>query len=251
MYKNYFFMLQIIILAAGKGKRMKSDIPKPLVEINGQPILRHLLNSIKKSGVCEKPVIVVGKNRDLFRQVLGDEVNYVLQKEPLGTGHAVAVCKNKLPKTEDGISVLYADHPLIAPATFLKLFDEHQKNKNIITLMTTTVKDFNDWRLSFYDFGRILRVDGKIFAIVEKKDATPEQLKIKEVNPGYYCFNSEWLWQNIDKLKNENAQKEYLITDLVKIAIDQGKKVTSIAIENKEAVGVNTPEQLELVKRLL
>ncbi|MBU1164246.1 NTP transferase domain-containing protein [Patescibacteria group bacterium] len=244
-------MLQVIILAAGHGKRMNSDIPKPLIEVGGKPIIQHLLDSIKISGICEKPIAVIGQKAELVKEKLGDQVEYVVQEEQLGTGHAVAVCKEKLKDTDEDILVLYGDHPLLKADSLKKLADLHQKEQSTITLMTNTVKNFDDWREPFIQFGRIIRTDNQIREIVEKKDCTPEQLEIKEVNPGYYCFNQNWLWQNIDKLKNENAQGEYYLTDLVKMAIDQNQKVLSSNIEPKEALGVNTAEQLEIVKKLV
>jgi len=115
--------------------------------------------------------------------------------------------------------------------------------------MTAKVPNFNDWYQFFYDFGRIVRgKQGNIKEIIEKKDASPGQLDIKEVNPAYFCFQAGWLWENLAKIKNDNAQGEYYLTDLAKIAIDEGLRIDSIDINPKEAIGINTPEQLKLAE---
>ena len=119
-------------------------------------------------------------------------------------------------------------------------------------MATTTVQDFNDWRKPLNDFGRIVRDEkGNIQASVEKRDATPEQLKIQELNPSFYCFKAEWLWENLKKIDKKNAQGEYYLTDLVRIAIDQGKRVETVDVNPLETLGVNTPEHLELVRKLV
>jgi len=245
-------MIQVIILAAGHGKRMNSEIPKSLIEIGGKPIIIHLLDTIKKSGICPKPIVVVGQGAEAIKEKLGDQVDYVYQKEQLGTGHAVAVCEDFLKEKDEDILVLYGDQPLLKPESLEKLADLHQKKQTKITMMTTTPEDFLDFKKPLYDYGRIVR-DSKnnIMEIVEKKDCTSEQLEIKEVNPGYYCFKADWLWENISKLKNDNSQAEYYLTDLIKMAIGQGHEITSISIEPKETLGVNNAEQLEVVKNII
>lgn len=245
-------MIQVIILAAGHGKRMGSEIPKPLIKVGGKPIIKHLLDSIEKSGICPRSVVVIGQGAEMIREELGDTVDYVYQKEQLGTGHAVAVCRDFLKNKDVDILTLYGDQPFLKAESIKKLADLHQENKTVITMMTTTVNDFQDYRQPLYDYGRIIRdKSGQVKAIIEKKDCTPEQLEIKEVNPGYYCFQSSWLWQNIDKLKNDNVQQEYYLTDLVKIAIDQGYEITTINIGPKETLGVNTAEQLAVIKKII
>ena len=128
----------------------------------------------------------------------------------------------------------------------------HEKEQPEITMATTTVRDFEDWRKSLYDFGRIVRDEaGNIQKIVEKKDATPEELAIRELNPSFFCFRAEWLWENLKKIGNQNAQKEYYLTDLVHIAIRDGKKVFTVDVDPLETVGVNTREHLEMVRKLV
>jgi len=119
-------------------------------------------------------------------------------------------------------------------------------------MLTTEVIDFDEWREGFYAYGRILRNDDdQIVAIRELKDCFESEKQILEVNPGYYCFDSEWLWENIDKLQNTNQQKEYYLTDLVEMAVKQGEKIPSEKLDPIECLGINTKEQLELVGKLL
>lgn len=244
--------VQIIILAAGLGKRMQNkELPKALVLLRGKPLISYLLDSIEKSGVCDKPVIVVGKGADLVKKELGSTYTYVPQAEQLGTGHAVMCAKDKLESKCQNILVLYGDQPLITSETINRLVDTHLADGQVLTIGTVKVPDFNDWRAGFYDFGRINRdAAGNMIGIVEKKDATAEQWNIKEINPGYYCFKADWLWQNLDKLKNNNAQKEYYLTDLISLACEQRQKIETVAVEPKEALGVNTEEQLVLLEKL-
>lgn len=241
--------LQIIILAAGHGKRMgQQDLPKVLVSFNGKPIIVYLLESVAKSGVDNRPVVVIGQKAEQVINTLGDGYEYVRQEEQLGTGHAVVVTENLLKDKVENVLVLYGDHPLVSSETIKNLVSIHETKKNIITMATTKISDFNDWRATFFHFGRIIRnQENKIIRIVEKKDAEPDELNVKEVNPGYYCFNAKWLWKNLSLLKSNNKQKEYYLTDLVALAINQGLSVDTVDIDSVEAFGVNTPEQLAML----
>lgn len=242
--------IQIVILAAGEGKRMgNKKIPKALVPLKGKPLIKYLLESIKKSGVCSRPVIVVGNGADLIKEELGSDYTYSFQEEQLGTGHAVMAARDDLRSMYD-IMVLYGDHPLVSAETIKKITQTHLTQGQVLTIATAKVEDFNDWRQAFINFGRIVRDDqGNVNKIVEVKDATDEEKDIKEVNPGYYCFKADWLWQNLNKLNTNNAQKEYYLTDLIALALEQG--IETVEIEPKEALGVNTPEQLESIAKLV
>jgi bifunctional N-acetylglucosamine-1-phosphate-uridyltransferase/glucosamine-1-phosphate-acetyltransferase GlmU-like protein len=147
--------------------------------------------------------------------------------------------------------VLSSDQPLISAETIKKLIEKHIESKAVITFTTTILPDFDDWRNSFISFGRILRENGEVKKIVEFRDATEEQRKITEVNAGCYIFNAKWLWQNLDKIKNENAQNEYYLTDLFKIAGDDGDKIETVTIEPHEALGANTKEELERLENFV
>lgn len=241
----------IIVLAAGHGKRMGNpDLPKVLVPFAGKPIISYLLDAVDQLGYSDRLTIVVGQKAELVQQYLGPEYQYVYQTEQLGTGHAVACAKAALEGRAENIMVLYGDHPLVTAATIDAVTKQHANTAAVVTMATFTISDFDDWRKAFYDYGRVIRnASGAISAIVEKKDATPEQLAIKELNPSYYCFNAAWLWGNIGKLKQENAQREYYLTDLVYMAVQQGHSIQTVTIDAHEALGVNTPEQLAVVEQ--
>ncbi len=243
---------RVVILAAGKSKRMGAEVPKVLLPIGERPMIFHLLETVQKSDIDSRPVIVVGNGGESVRKTLGEGYEYVVQKEQLGTGHAVLCAEEILRGDADAIFVLYGDQPCIQSSTLKKILDLHEKEDPEITMATTTVEDFEDWRKPLYDFGRIVRnSNGGIEAIVEKKDATPEQLAIRELNPSFFCFTAEWLWDSLKQIDKMNAQGEYYLTDLVRIAIHDGKKVLTVDVDPLETLGVNTPEHLELVRRMV
>jgi bifunctional UDP-N-acetylglucosamine pyrophosphorylase / glucosamine-1-phosphate N-acetyltransferase len=244
---------RIAILAAGHGKRMKSETPKVLQLLKGKPIIQHLLEAVLESGVDPRPIVIVGpKNQAAIKEALGDRYDYVLQAEQRGTGDAVKSLRPTLEDKCDRLIVLNGDHPLVKPSTIDKLCKTHKKGECAITMMTVSVSDFEDWRNPLHDYGRVIRdVGGKIKAVIERKDATSEELDIKEVNPNLFCFNTVWLWKSLEKLKNNNAQGEYYITDLVRIAIDGGNCITSVDVSPLESIGVNTSEHLELASTLV
>ena len=184
--------VQIIILAGGQGKRMNSECPKALLDLNGKAFIEHLLETVKESGFCDKPIIVVGAKSDQMISALGDKYDYVFQKERLGTGHAVLKTKTKIGNKAENVLVLYADQPNTSAKTIKSLIKTHTYSNSIITMTTTIVSDFKEWRNNFYCFGRIIRDEkGKIIKIIEKKDATQEQLQIKELNAAHLCFNNK------------------------------------------------------------
>ncbi len=241
---------QIIILAAGHGKRMQSELPKALTLLHGKPFIKHVLDTVLFSGVCDNPIIVVGQKGDQVRQTLGSVYSYATQKEQLGTGHAVMITET-VAKDADIVLVLYTDHPLVSADTIKNLINTQKEKEAIITMATVAVPDFNDWRQTFLSFGRFIRDDsGEIKKIVELKDATEEEKMIKEVNPAYMCFDAKWMWKHLHMLKNKNAQNEYYLTDLVGMAFAENQKIASISIDPLEALGVNTKEQLEIIEKL-
>lgn len=238
---------KIIILAGGKGTRMNSELPKVLFPVAGQPMIERVVSVIEELKI--KPVLVVGYKKEEVKDYLKNRADYVWQKEQLGTGHAVGCCQDKLKDYNGPIAVLYGDHPLVSTDTLKSLFARHQ---GILTMMTTEVEDFTDWREGFYHYGRILRNnDQEVVAIRELKDCNEVEKEVKEVNPGYYCFDSKWLWQNINKLENNNKQNEYYLTDLVEIAVKEGQKINSITIDPVECLGINNQEQLKVIENIL
>ena len=241
----------IVILAAGHGKRMQSDVPKVLSLLHGKPLIHHLLENVKKSGVCENPVFVVGQKREQIIASLGTEHTYAIQEEQLGTGHAVLSSASFLEGKEGNIMILYGDMPHLSSETIQALAETQEKSNTVMTMATVQVSDFNEWRAGFFDFSRVIRDEnGKIIRTVEKKDATEDELKITEVNPCYLCVKNDWIWDHLRNLKNSNTQKEYYLTDLIKIAVDEGIPIASISIDPKEAMGVNTKEHLKVLEEL-
>lgn len=239
----------VVILAAGKGKRMQSELPKVMHLLHDRPLVDYVVSTAEALGI--KPVAIVPDDSDLVRDFLGKRATYAVQKERLGTGHAVSVAEPKLKGKVDHVVVLYGDMPFVTASSLQKLVDEHAAKNNVLTLMTVVVPDFHDWRTQFYDFGRIVRdINNNIIKIVEKRDASPKELNLREVNTAFFCFNADWLWENLKKLKNSNAAGEYYLTDLVKIAFDQSAKLSAVHIDPREAVGVNTKENLQIAHEL-
>jgi bifunctional UDP-N-acetylglucosamine pyrophosphorylase/glucosamine-1-phosphate N-acetyltransferase len=236
---------QIVILAAGKGTRMgNGGIPKVLVMLKNKPLILYVLHEIEKINQLAKPVIVVGYQSQKVQAVLGDQYLYAYQDRQLGTAHAVMAAKHKA--KADNLLVLYGDMPFIKSSSLKKLMRSHHGHKAALSMFTATVPDFCGELESLKHFGRIIRdVEGNIVKITEYKDATEAEKRLKEVNPGIYMFNAEWLWRNIEKIKNQNAQGEYYLTDMVEVAIKQGSKILSLPIDPVETMGVNTLAELQ------
>src|SRR3989344_2848141 len=243
--------VKIIILAAGKGKRMQGDLPKVLAEVQGKPMIKHLLESVQKSGIDDKPVIIVGYKKEMVIRELGDKYHYISQEMQLGTGHAVSLAKDYLKNNTEHVMVLYGDHPFISAQTIKKINEKHLESGKKITMATVKLPNFRDWRINFVNFSRIIRdKNGKIIRDIQFKDASDEEIKVTEVNPCYFSFQADWLWKNLESLKNNNAQKEYYLTDLIKIATAEGIEIESIEIEPYEALGANTKAELDILERL-
>ena len=237
--------IQTVVLAGGKGSRMNTDTPKALVPLKGKPMIKHLLDAIAESGLSLRPIIVVGQKRELVTSELGPNYHYAIQTKPLGTGHAVHSARQLAENQADHILVLYGDHPYVSAETIKNLADTHIQSDSVLTIATANVHDFDDWRACFFDFGRVIRDKfGRIVKIVEKKDATDLEKKVTEINPAYFCFKASWLWQHLSKIKNKNTQGEYYLTDMIGLAQKQGHIIRSISIEPREAMGINTTEQL-------
>ena len=230
----------VIILAAGKGTRMRSSLPKVLQPLAGRPLLGHVIETAKKLD-AKNIITIYGHGGDLVQKAFAHEnVQWVEQTEQLGTGHAVKVTLPVLPK--DGVSlILSGDVPCITQETLEKLLNVSRETS--IGLVTLTLPDATG-------YGRIVRENGKIQAIVEHKDASSEQHKIKEINTGIYCVSNAKLHEWLPRLSNNNAQGEYYLTDIVAMAITDGLEVSSVEpLMPFEVEGVNDRIQLAALER--
>jgi bifunctional UDP-N-acetylglucosamine pyrophosphorylase/glucosamine-1-phosphate N-acetyltransferase len=244
-------MNQIVILAAGKGTRMNSDLPKALVPLKDRPMITYLLDSVIAAAVDPEPLVVVSpENKEVISQALKDyKVRYIIQDQQLGTGHAVACAQAAIDPATENIIVLYCDHPFVT-AESLRRFSELKPEA--LTIMPTLLPDYEDWRNNFSHWGRIVRDNaGRVTGIVEFKDATEEERAITEVNPGFMCFNNRWLWPHIQLLNNDNQQKEYYLTALAGVAFDKGFTVETVNVEPQEAMGINSVAELQIAESLL
>ena len=234
-----------IILAAGKGTRMKSKKSKLVQKIYGKEIVKRAVENAQKAGVKDI-VAVVGYMKEEVMNVLGDNVKYAFQEEMLGTGHAVIQAKEYLKNKKGKVLVLNGDVPLLRPETINKLLEKSTENKEYATLLT-----------AIYDnprgYGRIIRDEGgNISAIVEEKDTTEEQKLIKEINAGIYCFDIVELLSALEEIKPNNAQGEYYITDVIEIMNKKGLKTGAVVVEdNTEILGINDRIQLEMLTKVL
>lgn len=244
--------VQIIILAAGKGTRMESDEPKALAMLYGKPFLKHILDTLSTMDLNMEPIIVIGHKKERIKEVLGEGHVYAEQKEQLGTGHAVSSAKESVHASHQIILVLSTDQPLVSKETIQNIINTHKEKNPTITLATVLLPDFLDWREGLKNFGRIIRDENNsIEKIIEYKDADDKQKEILEVNPAIYAFDGDWLWKNIDKIKNENVQKEYYLTDLIKMAFEQGKKVEGVPVVNiLEGLQPNSKKELEILEKI-
>lgn len=242
---------QIVILAGGKGTRMGTVMPKVLIPLHDRPVVEHLLEQVKKVPNSSTPVIVVGYEHGQVEKALGPNYIYALQEPQLGTGHAVQVAQPYI--TADHVLVLYGDMPLTTSESMVKLFELHEHSGGAVSMFTTTVPDFEDVYEHFLGFGRIIREHNhhQITKITEYKDATEEERQIREVNPGIYIFNTNWLWPSLKRVSNNNAQGEYYLTDLIELAIKDGHAIQSLSIDPSEVFGINTPEHLEHAHKIL
>lgn len=229
--------LAVIVLAAGKGTRMKSDLPKVLHRLGGRPLIQHVIQTARQLDPTQM-VLVVGYQADLVRQNVGDSVLYAEQTTQLGTGHAVAQAEPLLSDHPGNILILYGDMPLLTLSTLSKLVDLQAGSSGPLTMLTVIAEEPRG-------FGRIVRdKTGAVIAIVEEADCTPEQLTIKELNVGVYCIRADWLWPNLAKI-GVSPKGEYYLTDLVAIAVRQGYPVKAVTTTDLiETLGINTEAHL-------
>ena len=232
--------LAIIILAAGKGTRMNSDLPKVLHQINNKTMIEHVIEKTKKLNP-EQLIVVVGYKHNKVREHLSSyKLEYVLQEEQKGTGHAVMQCAEKLQHKDCNTLILSGDVPLITEKTLMKLYETHINNNAAATILGAQVNNP-------YGYGRIIRKGNNIISIIEEKDANDKQKNINEINAGIYIFNNNILFKNIEEIDNKNNQSEYYLPNLIPILIQYGwgdRMIVYNTDNENEIKGANTIEQL-------
>ena len=230
--------LTAVILAAGKGTRMKSKLPKVLHKVGGHPMLEHVMDAAEAAG-CRDNVVVIGHGAELVRELVGDRARIALQAEQLGTGHAVLQAADTLKDFTGTVMILCGDTPLLEAEELEKFYAEHVKSGAAATVMSALMDDP-------FGYGRILRdANGDVAGIVEQKDASEEQKQIKEINTGNYCVEAPLLFEVLRTLGNNNAQGEYYLTDVLAKLRAMGKKVGGVITADSEMImGVNSRRQL-------
>ncbi|WP_221469558.1 bifunctional UDP-N-acetylglucosamine diphosphorylase/glucosamine-1-phosphate N-acetyltransferase GlmU [Cohnella nanjingensis] len=234
-----------IMLAAGQGKRMKSKLYKVLHQVCGKPMVSHALEAVR-GAACERTVVIVGHGAEAVQAHLGDSVEYALQNEQLGTGHAVLQAKPMLGE-EDGVTVIICgDTPLVTSETIDALVALHEREGASATILTAVLEDATG-------YGRIVRgEDGGVLRIVEQKDCSPEEAAIREMNTGTYCFDNRKLFAALGHVTNDNAQGEYYLTDVIGILQSQGDRISaSVMADPAESIGVNDRVMLAEAERLM
>jgi bifunctional UDP-N-acetylglucosamine pyrophosphorylase/glucosamine-1-phosphate N-acetyltransferase len=235
-----------LVLAAGLGTRMKSSRAKVLHEVLFRPMILHVMDTVKTLGL-DQTYVVVGHQREKVAELVGRyPAKCIIQEDQLGTGHAVLSAEKELHSFGGTVLILSGDVPLIRPETLQAMLAAHAQNKPVLTLMTTTMDNPSG-------YGRIMRnSQGRLLGIVEEKDTTNEQKKIKEINAGIYCAEADFLFDALKKVTTDNKQGEMYLTDIVKISIDAGLQVDifSGAI-SEEVLGINSRNELAEANKYL
>lgn len=234
-----------VVLAAGKGVRMCSDLPKVVHCAAGKPMILHVIDAVRMAGI-EEVCAVIGHGREKVMEVLaGQEVKYAVQEQQLGTGHALIQAEQQV-NPQDTILVLSGDTPLLQGETLRQLLNYHKNQQAIATVLSATIDDS-------FGYGRIVRrPDGSLENIVEERDASEEQKLIKEINTGIYCFQGEEVFRCLSGLNTSNAQGEYYLTQVLEILLEQNKKVSILQTDQAEDIqGVNDRVQLAEAEAVL
>lgn len=233
-----------LILAAGKGTRMKSEKSKVMHEVNGVPMIKKVDNILHKAGIDNKIYILGHQKEDILSKF--PQFEYVEQKEQLGTGHAVMQTQEKIKNNTENVLVICGDTPLIKEETIKNLINYHIEGKFSATVLTTLFDNP-------YGYGRIIKDENNdIISIIEEKEATEDIKKIKEVNTGIYCFNTMDLLEALSKIDNNNSKGEYYLTDVIAVLEKNNKKIKALIVkDNIEVMGINTKIELEKASREL
>ncbi len=233
-----------IILAAGKGKRMVSDLPKVLLPVCGRPMVRYVVDAVREAGI-ERMVVAVGHRAEMVRRELAGEpgITFAEQTEQLGTGHAVMMCREALAEHDGPVLILAGDSPMVQVSSLRAVLGEFAAERPACLLGTATKSDPSG-------LGRVVRDSaGDFLAIVEEKDATPSQRAVTEVNMSTYVFQPADLLWALERLTADNAQREYYLTDCPGVLKAAGRKVVAVnVLQPCEALSINTPAELAAVE---
>lgn len=235
-----------LILAAGKGTRLNcTDRPKVMLMIGEKPMIEYQVKTMEELG-AERIILVIGFRGDLIKNYLKDRVEYVEQKEQLGTGHAVMVAKEKIKDFDGYILIAPGDAPFLTLEMLKSLVAKCEEKDLDGCILSVNLKDP-------LEYGRIVRNErSNVLKIVEKKDATTEELKITEINTGVYCFKAQALYENLDLITDNNVQKEYYLTDIIEIMDKKGLKIDTVITDDFEhTMGINRIEELEKARKLV
>ncbi|HEY6041072.1 MAG TPA: bifunctional UDP-N-acetylglucosamine diphosphorylase/glucosamine-1-phosphate N-acetyltransferase GlmU [Anaerolineae bacterium] len=236
--------LAIIILAAGQGTRLASELAKVLHPVAGRPMIEYAVMTASEISPV-KPIVVVGHQAERVRALIGDRAHYVEQRELRGTGHAVMQARELAQGRADTVMVTYGDMPLMKADTLRALRAKHEQAGACMTMLTVHADDS-------MQFGRIVRDStGKVLKIVEESEATDDELKIRELNCGFYCFAESWLWDHLARLTPSPTKQEYFLTDLVEMAVKENAPLATVTLSDPtEARGINTRVQLAQVDKI-
>lgn len=238
--------IKALILAAGKGTRMESELPKVVHRCMGEPMVHYVIEAARQAG-ADEVCVIVGYKADEVKAAIKEDVSFVLQNEQLGTGHAVK-CASDFIGDDGDVIVLCGDTPLITGRTLVKLVSEHKKAENGVTVLSAIIGNPTG-------YGRIVRDEcGSFVKIVEQKDATEAEKNIKEINSGMYIFNARALKEALQQIKNDNAAGEYYLTDAIYLIKEKGMGISAMALldeEVDEIRGVNTIAQLKEAEEIM
>ncbi len=238
--KTFFMSLALIILAAGKGTRMESDLAKVLHPLCEKPLILWALESASKLNP-ERVVVVVGHQSEAVKSEVArvfSHVEFALQSEMRGTGHAVQQCEEILQDFQGDIVVTCGDVPLLQSSTLSALVACRHEANAAASLLVSRMENAGS-------YGRVLESDGLVSKIVEAKDAKPQELSCKTVNAGTYCFESSALWRELKKIEGNNASGELYLTDVIGLLTQNGERVVAVEVSEREMIGINTRAQLQ------
>ncbi len=239
--------LAIIIMAAGKGTRMKSDQAKVLHKANGKPLIEHVLEKSKRLEPDTIVLIVGHQAEKVMEATLHHDLQWALQKPQLGTGHAIMQAEEHLGSFRGDIIILSGDAPLVSTSTLKNLIESHRRENAAATVLTASLDNPAG-------YGRVIRQNNSstVTKIVEHKDASPEELAVREINAGMYVFNAETLFNALKEIRNDNAQNEYYLTDVFSVCFKNGEKVSAFQTADADEIkGINTVEQLKEAEAIL